>query len=90
MSMKDFPPMPFPEGVNCKQQTGFSIDFIEPPIEEGLCQVCHGTMSNVLFHIGSIHHHLCANCFEKMMRLFSMKWNGVECTKMVSGDFRLG
>lgn len=94
MSMKDFPPAEFPEGVNCKQQEGFSIDFIRPTIEEGRCQVCHNTRSTVVFDIGITHHHLCRSCFDKMMKLFTMKINSVlikkvECTGNVSGHFEI-
>ena len=85
MTMKDFPPEEFPKGVNCKQQEGFSLDFLEPSLDEGRCQVCHETMSTVIFDIGITHHHLCRKCFDQMMNLFTMKCNAVECPTMVSG-----
>ena len=92
MSMKDFPPTPFPEGVECRQQTGFSIEIIKPAIVEGRCEICHKEKSTVIFYIGASHHHLCKECFEEMMRTFAEKSNSVlvknvECTRMVSGHF---
>ena len=94
MSMKDFPPTPFPEGVECRQQTGFSIEIIKPAIEEGRCEDCHKEMSTVIFNVGITHHHLCKECFEEMMRTFAEKSNSVlardaETTQYVSGHFNL-
>ena len=93
MSMKDFPPTPFPDGVECHQQNDFLID-IEPTIDEGLCEVCRGGMSTVIFNVGNYHHHLCRVCFEKMMRAFAPKSNSVllknvECTGNVSVHFEI-
>jgi hypothetical protein len=90
MSMKDFPPTPFPEGVDCHQQNGFSIEIIGPTIVEGLCETCRNEMSRVILNVGAIQHHLCKDCFEKMMRTFAEKSHSVlvrnvECTRMISG-----
>ena len=73
MSMKDFPPTPFPDGIKCKQQNDFTIEVIEPTIDEGRCEVCRESMSTVIFDVGNYHHHLCRECFEKMMRTFAAK-----------------
>ena len=85
MSMKDFPSTPFPEGVKCCHQNDFLIDIIEPTNDEGRCEHCHKTMSTVIFNVGITHHHLCRSCFDKMMKLFVMKSNGMECPTMISG-----
>lgn len=94
MSMKDFPSTPFPKGVKCCQQNDFLIDIIEPTVEEGRCEHCHNAMSIVIFNVGITHHHLCRECFEKMMRTFAQKSNSVllknvECTRYVSGHFEI-
>lgn len=92
MSMKDFPPTPFPEGVECRHLTGFSIKIIKHAIEEGRCETCHKEMATVIFNVGATQHNLCKDCFEEMMRTFAEKSNSVlvknvECTRMVSGHF---
>ena len=70
----------------------FLIEVIEPTIDEGRCEVCCESMSTVIFDVGYYHHHLCRECFEKMMRAFAPKSNSVllknmECTGNVSGHF---
>lgn len=70
----------------------FLIEVIEPTIDEGRCEVCRKTMSTVIFNVGNYHHHLCRECFERMMRKFAEKSNSVllknvEVTRMVSGHF---
>ena len=92
MSIHNFPTTPFPEGVECQQQNDFTIEVIEPTIEEGRCEVCRKTMSTVIFDVGNYNHHLCRECFERMMRKFAEKSNSVllknvESTRMVSGHF---
>ena len=92
MSMKDFPPTPFPEGVECHQKNGVSIEVIGPTIAEGECELCRDSMSSVIFDVGAIHHHLCRECFEKMMRTFAPKSNSVlvknvECTQKILVHF---
>lgn len=92
MSMKDFPPTPFPEGVEFHQQNDFTIEVIELTIDEGRCEVCRDSMSTVIFDIGYYHHHLCRDCFERMMHKFAEKSNSVimlyfESERMVSGHF---
>lgn len=77
MSMKNLPPSPFPEGVECHQQNDFTIEVIEPTIDEGRCEVCHDAMSTIIFDVGITHHHLCRDCFEMMMRTFAEKSNSV-------------
>ncbi|MBO6031891.1 MAG: hypothetical protein J6Q22_10660 [Prevotella sp.] len=90
--MKDFPPTPFPDGVECRQQTGFSIEIIKPAIEEGRCETCHKEMSTVIFNVGITHHHLCKSCFEKMLRKFAdkdgfMLLHKPEAERRVEGHF---
>lgn len=93
MCIKDFPPTPFPEGVNCHQKNDISIEVIEPTIDKGRCELCRDSMSSVIFDVGAIHHHLCRDCFERMMRKFAEKSNSVasipqvESTRIVSGHF---
>lgn len=55
----------------------FAIKVIEPIIDEGRCEVCRKTMSTVIFNVGIYHHHLCRDCFERMMRTFAPKSNSV-------------
>lgn len=93
MCIHDFPSTPFPEGVECHQQNDFTIEVIEPTIDEGRCEVCRNSMSTVIFDVGmSHHHHLCRNCFETMMRTYAEKSNSVlvknvEIKQKVSGHF---
>lgn len=71
----------------------FTIEVIEPTIDEGRCEVCRDSMSTVIFDVANVHHHhLCRECFERMMRNFAEKSNSVllknvEITRMVSGHF---
>ena len=88
MSMIIFPSA-FPEGVECHQQIDFQIQIIEPTIDEGRCEVCHDAMSTIIFDIGITHHHLCRECFERMMRTFAEKSNSglvkkIDCRKKIS------
>lgn len=92
MSIHNFHTTPFPEGVECHQQNDFTIEVIEPTIDEGRCEVCRKTMSTVIFNVGIYHHHLCRDCFERMMRTFAPKSNSVlvknvESKQKVSGHF---
>ena len=73
----------------------FTIEVIEPTIDEGRCEVCRDSMSTVIFNVGMVHHHhLCRECFERMMRTYAEKSNSVllknvECTGNVSGHFEI-
>lgn len=72
MSMRDFPPTPFPNGVNCRQMRGFMLEIKnEANTLDGRCEVCHRNPSSRIFNIGCNQHHLCAECFEEMLRSFS-------------------
>lgn len=92
MSIHNFPSTPFPEGVDCQQQTGCSIDIVDLSWECGRCEMCHKELSTVIFNVGITLHHLCKSCFEKMMRTFAPKSNSVfvknvESKQKVSGHF---
>lgn len=72
MNMRDFPPTIFPNGVNFRQIRGFMLEIKkESDTFYGTCEVCHGNPSSRIFNIGSVLHHLCEECFEKMLRSFS-------------------
>ena len=72
MSMRDFPPTPFPKGVNCQQMRGFMLEIkSEENALDGRCEVCNRNPASRIFNIGSNQHHLCAECFEEMLRSFS-------------------
>lgn len=62
----------------------FLIEVIEPTIDEGRCEVCRDSMSTVIFDVGYYHHHLCRDCFERMMRTYAEKSNSVLLRKVES------
>ena len=71
----------------------FTIKITKPTLDEGRCEVCHDSMSTVIFDVGKVHHHhLCRECFERMMRTYAEKSNSVlvknvEIKQKVSGHF---
>ena len=86
MCIHDFPATPFPDSVKCNQMSGFSINIVEPTPIEGRCEVCHVKLSTHLFNVGITYHHLCRDCFERMMRTFAEKSDSVLVKKIDCKD----
>ena len=69
MTIHDFPAMPFPD-VEIHQLSGFRLKVVHPSVIEGLCECCHKRDSSHIFNVGATLHHLCRECFEKMLSDF--------------------
>ena len=68
MTIHDFP-QDFPD-VTTRKLSGFKLDIMEPSGLAGLCEICNKSDSSHIFNVGNVLHHLCKECFEKMLTEF--------------------
>lgn len=55
--------------VESRYQKGIHIEH-NPNAEEGLCEICGKNDSEYIFNIGMTQHHLCGDCFNRMVEQF--------------------
>ena len=68
MKIWDIPMEPL--NVESRYLKGIHVEH-NPNAVEGLCEICGKNDSKYMFNIGMTHHHLCGNCFKRMVEQFT-------------------